>query len=175
MENLPNQNPSHNENNQEPKITKEQVDKLFEQNPAEIYKALGLQDGTIDPSEAGGDKLAVTSVVEEKRDIGYLWEESEPILARLQYHGLHLLDAGVDQEGYQKYVFYKKNKEDAEKLAEISKRHGGYLSSKAPVEDQIEISNLLNYKMASTIAFLKKNNRENEVKELYLKKVNSSS
>lgn len=148
------------------------MDRLFDQNPRLILEAIGLKDGLINPLlEANGDKMAITSVVEGKRDIGYLSDPTPATLARINYHGLNLLDAGIDSEGQQKYVFYRGNENGAKKLAELSKKYGGYLSTQTPIEDQILISNLLSYSMDSTLEYFKRTNREPELKALYLKQL----
>ena len=159
------------ESGEEGGVTKEKVDMLFAQHPEEVYRALGLKDGTVDPFDVTGNMTSVMSIVEGKRDLGYIAKPTEQILDEIKEKGLHVLDAGIDPDGYKKYVIYKDNKDNAEIVAAISKKHEGYLPVDTSVEELITISNLLNYTMESTMAFLKNENREEEVKRLYVEKM----
>jgi hypothetical protein len=95
----------------------------------------------IDPSEAYTSDSSLQTVIDGKRNIGFYGGASKNSVDKLLKSGLKYISIGMNRA----YVFYREGyDEQAQQLAKIAKRHGGYLPIKTPEETYI-IGVLLGY------------------------------
>jgi hypothetical protein len=103
----------------------------------------------IDPDEAYYDNGAVQTVIDGKRDVGFLatyYAEAEALLYKAKEAGLKVISMPQTRhKGSSANVIYRKgSEEEAMRLAKIARKHGGYLPIETP-EETYEIGILLGY------------------------------
>ena len=120
---------------------------------------------TIRASEAHRVMSAVQTVIDNKRDLAFISTMDNPMykpnndseLAAMQYgleNGLSSIEVKGKTDG-KAWVLYKKNKRDAQKLADYAESKGGYLSDSTPEEAKY-VGDLLGYNKGDIQAFIKR-------------------
>lgn len=109
----------------------------------------------IDPSEAYNYNDSLKTVIDGKRNVGFVVATTKKELNDLKNSGLKYIYI-ENTENYNKFIIYREGgEEDAMKLLKIAKRNDGYLPTKTP-EETYEIGILLGYNKDSVIEFIKK-------------------
>ena len=103
----------------------------------------------IDPDEAYTDKGAVQTVINGKRNVGFLatyYEDAKVLLSDAKKAGLKVISMLQDRHrGSTANIIYRDGfEEEAMRLAKIARKHGGYLPIETP-EETYEIGILLGY------------------------------
>lgn len=103
----------------------------------------------IDPSEAYKDEQAIQTIIDGKRDVGFLatyYDKAEELLAKAKEAGLKVISMSQDKHPWSTAnVIYRKGSENkAMQLASIAKKNGGYLPNNNPEEIYV-IGILLGY------------------------------
>lgn len=109
----------------------------------------------IDPSEAYNYNDSLKTVIDGKRNVGFVVATTKKELNDLKNSGLKYIYI-ENTENYKKFIIYREGgEEDAMKLLKIAKRNDGYLPNKTP-EETYEIGILLGYSKDKVIEFIKK-------------------
>jgi hypothetical protein len=105
----------------------------------------------IDPSEAYTDEGAIDTVIDGKRDVGFLavyFDEHRELLDKAVKNGLKYISMPQQGGSFKDsiaYVIYRPGAEEqAMRLAKIARKHGGYIPTETP-EETYEIGMLLGY------------------------------
>lgn len=103
----------------------------------------------IDPDEAYRDEGAVQTVIDGKRNVGFLatyYADAEALLAKAKEAGLKVISMPqTSHKGSSANVIYRDgSEEEAMRLAKIARKNGGYLPIETP-EETYEIGILLGY------------------------------
>jgi len=115
----------------------------------------------ISASEAYTDKSAIQTVIDNKRDLGFITLKSTTVtrkyfLDMVKKHNLKLLPVKLNPN--EAYIYYKPDAEEkAIELANIANKYGGYFAYNATKEDSIRIGQLLGYKDEDINAYVTKN------------------
>lgn len=113
-------------------------------------RQLKLITETIHPSQAYTDKESLQTVVDGKRNVGFIGAFNNKLKKMVEKLGL-----GVIEVGNHNFVFYRKEgQREALKLAAIAKRNGGYLPINTP-EETYAIGILLGYNEDAVKAFVR--------------------
>lgn len=104
---------------------------------------------TIEPEEAYRDEAAVQTVIDGKRNVGFLatyYDDAKPLLARAKKAGLKVISMlQTSHKGSSANIIYRDgSEEEAMRLAKIARKNGGYLPIETP-EETYEIGILLGY------------------------------
>jgi len=115
----------------------------------------------ISASEAHSDADAIQTVIDGKRDIGFIILIGTT-LGRDNFWDLikkhNLKTIKVPSNDYDAYIYYNERGESkAKELWDIAEKYGGYLSYKATAEETRRIGQLLNYKESDIEGFIQKN------------------
>ena len=115
----------------------------------------------ISASEAHSDADAIQTVIDGKRDIGFITLIGST-LGRDNFWDLikkhNLKTIKVPSNDYDAYIYYNERGESkAKELWDIAEKYGGYLSYKATAEETRRIGQLLNYKESDIEGFIQKN------------------
>jgi hypothetical protein len=103
----------------------------------------------IDPNEAYRDEGAVQTVIDGKRDVGFLatyYADAEALLHKAKKVGLKVISMPQSSHKWSSanIIYRDGSEEEAMRLAKIAKRNGGYLPINTP-EETYEIGILLGY------------------------------
>ena len=107
----------------------------------------------INASEAYRDEGAIQTVIDGKRNIGWIALKASSSFSSkykdffdiIEKHNLDTLK--VPSNPYDVFIFYRKgSKKEAEELRNIAEKYGGYLAWNASEEDSRRIGQLLGYK-----------------------------
>ena len=119
---------------------------------------------TIKASEAYHDRDAVQSVMDGKRDLGWITIKSSPdfepkeFWEAIKYGSLKTLK--VPSNPYEAYIYYRPGAEaKAKELRDIAEKYEGYLAWDATEEDSRRIGELLGYRKSDIDAYIRKNYR----------------
>jgi len=116
---------------------------------------------SIRAKEAYRDESALQTVVDGKRDLGFITIsvsplEKEVFWSTVKEHGLKTLPVKGNQ--YQAYIYFRKGADEkAKELRDIAEKYGGYLAWNATEEDTRRIGELLSYDKKDIDSFIKKN------------------
>jgi hypothetical protein len=115
-----------------------------------MIKLIDILNETIRASEAYTDKGAMQTIIDRKRNVGWLvrgatdpgdWEELQGMI---QQNGLKTMH--VEGNEYDAYVVYRPGHEkQARELKGIAEKYGGFLYWNATEEDSRRIGELLEY------------------------------
>jgi hypothetical protein len=115
----------------------------------------------IDAAEARNTEDSIQTVIDKKRDIGWLTIKGatipeQQIWSMIKDNGLKTLK--VNGSPFQPYIIYNPGAEKkAKELKAIAEKYGGYLAYNATEQDTRRIGELLGYKKADIDAFIRKN------------------
>jgi hypothetical protein len=115
----------------------------------------------ISASEAHRDEHAIQTVIDGKRDIGFITLIGTT-LGRDNFWDLvkkhKLKTIKVPSNDYDAYIYYNERGESkAKELWDIAEKYGGYLSYEATAEETRRIGQLLDYKESDIEDFIRKN------------------
>jgi hypothetical protein len=123
----------------------------------------------IDPLEATTFVGSVQTIVDGKRDVGYIAlknipkDEIEQIKTLVSDNNLKILSVKGDQKPT---IIYKADKEsEAKELKDIAEKYNGYLSIKATEEESRRIGEILGYSKESIDKYIEKHKTSN-IKEI---------
>lgn len=127
--------------------------KLFEQFIIEGIRA----------KEAYRDSSAIQTVIDKKRDIGFITIKASPMLEEeiwtmINDNGLKTIP--VEGNAWDAYIYYRPTaaaKKKALELKKIAEKYGGYLSWEATEEESRRIGELLGYAKQDIDAYINKN------------------
>lgn len=133
-----------------------------------LFDILKILFEEIDPSEATGDKNAIQTVIDGKRNIGAftvvgntMSMTEEEFLDIMKENGLKTIK--VPENPHILFVFYRPGFErEAQELADIAKKYGGYFAWYAEDEDSRRIGQLLGYKMDKVENYVRDNSKRAE-------------
>lgn len=115
----------------------------------------------ISASEAYRDDNALKTVIDGKRDLGFITLKTshlskEEFWMEIKKHGLKTINIPLNP--FNCFIYFRKGSEEkALELANIANKHGGYLSYKATKDETIRIGQLLGYKESDISNFITKN------------------
>jgi hypothetical protein len=128
------------------KITEQQYTRLQSKLVEEIH-----------PSEAYKDADGVKTVIDGRRDVGFISDAygyNDTLIQNIKDAGLMLIPMKQSHHAATAYVFYRKGaEENAQKLASIARKHGGYLPIETPEETYV-IGRLLGYEKDAVEEFV---------------------
>jgi hypothetical protein len=116
---------------------------------------------TIRAEDAYRDLNAVQTVIDNKRDLGFITLigstlPSEEFWEMIDDNNLKTMK--VKGNDYQAYIYYRPNAEKkAKELQSIAQKYGGYLAWDATEEDSRRIGELLGYDKKDIDAYINKN------------------
>ena len=119
---------------------------------------------SIRAEEAYRDRGAIQTVIDGKRDMGFITIKSSVDVSRYEFWKLvkihDLSTIQLPQNEYDAYIYYRKGAErGAQELAKIANRYGGYLSYEATERESRRIGELLGYDRRDIDSYIKKNYR----------------
>jgi hypothetical protein len=128
-----------------------------------------MMNEDIDPLEATTFVGSVQTIVDGKRDVGYIAlknipkDEIEQIKTLVSDNNLKILSVKGDQKPT---IIYKADKElEAKELKDIAEKYNGYLSIKATEEESRRIGEILGYSKESIDKYIEKHKASN-IKEI---------
>ena len=128
-----------------------------------------MMNEDIDPLEATTFVGSVQTIVDGKRDVGYIAlknipkDEIEQIKTLVSDNNLKILSVKGDQKPI---IVYKADKEsEAKELKDIAEKYNGYLSIKATEEESRRIGEILGYSKESIDKYIEKHKASN-IKEI---------
>jgi hypothetical protein len=117
---------------------------------------------SIRAEEAHRDKSAVQTVIDGKRDMGFITLKTSVDLSRDEFwnlvkaHNLGTIKLPGNQ--FEAYIFFNKDAEKkAKELAKIANKYGGFLSYEATKQESKRIGELLGYAKEDINWYLNKN------------------
>ena len=120
---------------------------------------------SIKPEEAYSNEDAIQTIIDGKRDLGFLTIvgsgsrstlQKETIWSMINDNNLKTIE--VKGNKYHAYVVFKKGAEKkAKELKDIAEKYGGYLAWNADKEDSKRIGELLGYDKKDIDAYINKN------------------
>jgi hypothetical protein len=117
----------------------------------------------ISASEAYRDENAIQTVIDGKRDLGFLTLIGSTISDKhfwtlIKNNNLEVLS--VPSNEFKAYIYYRKGAESkAKELRDIAEKYGGYLSYNATPEDSRRIGQLLGYHESDIEDYLQRNTK----------------
>jgi hypothetical protein len=116
----------------------------------------------IKAEEAHRDKSAIQTVIDGKRDMGFITLKTAVDLSSNEFWNLvkthNLGTIKLPQNQFEAYIFYNKSAEKkAKELAKIANKYGGFLSYEATKQESKRIGELLGYDKADIDWYLNKN------------------
>jgi hypothetical protein len=134
-----------------------------------MIKLLDILSEMIRASEAYTDKGAMQTIIDRKRNVGWLvrgatdpkdWEELQGMI---QQNGLKTMH--VEGNEYDAYIVYRPGHEkQAHELKDIAEKYGGFLAWNATEEDSRKIGELLEYDPEDIEDYIKQNKTIQELK-----------
>lgn len=116
----------------------------------------GLMNEDIDASEAFSNEGSIKTVIDGKRDIGFV-EINKNIAQTLEKYNIGVIPARMASAYVMMAIIYRVDAKDkAFKLYDIIKRNNGYLNEKSP-EEAREIGRLLGYTERSIDEYIRRN------------------
>lgn len=115
---------------------------------------------TIRAEEAFRDETAIQSVIDGKRDVGFVTIKASTlpaamIWAMINDNGLKTLKVRGNE--YEAYIYFKKGADKkAKELKDIAERYGGYFAWNASEKDSRRIGELLGYDKRDIDAYINK-------------------
>jgi len=114
----------------------------------------------INPKDITGSKkkefdYSIQTIIDGKRDVGFISDVWSPDLVRIEEKGLKVIKTKPNT-----YIVYKDEKK-AKRLFDIASKHDGYLNDQSP-EEAREIGELLGYTSKSIEKYVKKRYRKVE-------------
>jgi len=112
----------------------------------------------IDPSEAYRDESAVNTIINGKRNVGFLatyYKEAHELLKKAKKAGLKVISIPQDlnANSMANIIYRSGYEEQASKLASIARKNGGYLPIETP-EETYNIGILLDYNKEAVKQFV---------------------
>lgn len=124
-----------------------------------LYESF-VQEG-IRASEAHRDQSAVATVVDGKRDLGFIALKTTTMNVEDFWQAVEnagLLTIPVEGNPYDAYVYYRPEAQaQAMELKSIAQKYGGFLRWDASQEDSIRIGELLGYAQEDIDSYIKAN------------------
>lgn len=119
---------------------------------------------SIRAEEASRDFNAVQTVIDNKRDLGFITLIGST-LPKEQFWDMvndnNLKTLKVKGNSFQAYIYYRPGAEKkAKELQNIAQKYGGYLAWNATEEDSRRIGELLNYNKRDIDSYINKNYRK---------------
>jgi len=121
---------------------------------------------TINASEAHRDEDALKTVIDGKRDLGFITLKVATIPEKtfwdeIKKHGLRTISLPLNP--YNAFIYFRKGAElKALELSNIANKYGGYLSYEATRDETIRIGQLLGYKESDISDYINKKYPVNE-------------
>lgn len=117
---------------------------------------------TIRAEEAYRDKSGIQTVIDGKRDIGWITVKAAVDVSNDEFWNLvkthNLGTIKIPKNPYDAYIYYRKGAEKkAKELENIANKYGGYLSYEATKEESRRIGELLGYDKKDIDAYIFKN------------------
>jgi hypothetical protein len=119
---------------------------------------------SIRAEEAYRDKSAVQTVIDRKRDLGYITLKTMVDLSIDEFwdlvktHNLGIIK--LPKNEFEAYIYFNKGAEKkAKELAKIANKYGGYLSYEATEQESRRIGELLGYDKKDVDGYINKNYR----------------
>jgi hypothetical protein len=117
---------------------------------------------TIKAEEAHRDKSAIQTVIDGKRDMGFITLKTSVDLSSNEFWDLvkthNLGTIKLPKNQFEAYIFFNKDAEKkAKELAKIANKYGGFLSYEATKQESKRIGELLGYEKADIDWYLNKN------------------
>ena len=117
---------------------------------------------TIRSEEAHRDKSAIQTVIDGKRDMGFITIKTAVDIGRDEFWNLvkthNLGTIKLPENPFEAYIFFNKGAEKkAKELAKIANKYGGYLSYEATKQESKRIGELLGYDKIDIDWYIKKN------------------
>ena len=119
---------------------------------------------SIRAEEAYRDTGAIQTVIDGKRDIGFITIKSSVDVSEKEFWTLvkihNLGTIHLPENEYDAWIYFNKRAErGAQELAKIANRYGGYLSHEATERESRRIGELLGYDRRDIDSYIKKNYR----------------
>ena len=120
----------------------------------------------INASEAQRDEDALKTVIDGKRDLGFITLKAATIpektfWSEIKKHGLGTISLPLNR--YNAFIYFRKGaKLKALELSNIANKYGGYLSYEATRDETIRIGQLLGYKESDISDYINKKYPVNE-------------
>ena len=115
----------------------------------------------INASEAYRDDNAIQTVIDGKRDLGFITLRGSTISEKTFWEMINnngLKTISVPSNEYKAYIYFRKGAENkAKELWDIAEKYDGYLSYNATPEDSRRIGQLLDYKESDIEDYITKN------------------
>ena len=119
---------------------------------------------SIRAEEAYRDKSALQTVIDRKRDLGYITLKTMVDLSIDEFwdlvktHNLGIIK--LPKNEFEAYIYFNKGAEKkAKELAKIANKYGGYLSYEATEQESRRIGELLGYDKKDVDGYIHKNYR----------------
>jgi hypothetical protein len=128
-----------------------------------MIKLKSILNELISAAEARRDEDAIQTVIDGKRDLGFLTLvgsalPKQQFVNMILNNDLKLLH--VPSNPYKAFIYYRKGAEkQAKELRDIAEKYEGYLSVHATEEDSRRIGELLGYKQEDIDWYINKNYR----------------
>lgn len=114
----------------------------------------------INASEAYRDENALKTVIDGKRDLGFITLKTATIPEKMFWDEIKKNDiktVNLPLNPYNAFIYFRKGAElKAIELANIANKYGGYLSHEATKDETIRIGQLLGYKDSDISNFINK-------------------
>ena len=117
---------------------------------------------SIRAEEAYRDRSAIQTVIDGKRDMGFITIKTAVDVSRDEFWNLvktnNLGTIKLPKNPFEAYIFFNKGAEKkAKELAKISNKYGGYLSYEATEQESRRIGELLGYDKKDIDGYINKN------------------
>jgi hypothetical protein len=121
-------------------------------------------DESIRADEAHYDKSAIQTVIDGKRDLGFITIKASVDTSRDEFWDLvkthNLGTIKLPKNPFDAYIYYRKGAErKAKELEKIANKYGGYLSYEATEAESRRIGELLGYDKRDIDQYINKNYR----------------
>lgn len=128
----------------------------------EIWKGIKEE---IRPEEAHRDPSSVQTVIDGKRDLGFIALTNSIMPEEAFWDAVeknNLKTLLVPSNPYRAYIFYRPGAEDkAEELKDIAEKYGGFLKHNATEEDTRRIGQLLGYRKEDVEDYIERTRKRN--------------
>ena len=117
---------------------------------------------SIKAEEAHRDKSGIQTVIDGKRDVGFITIKTSVDINKDEFWNLiktnNLGTINLPENPYEAYIYFNKGAEKkAKELAKIANKYGGFLSYEATKQESKKIGELLGYDKADIDWYLNKN------------------
>ena len=121
-------------------------------------------DESIRAEEAYRDKSAIQTVIDGKRDIGWIAVKASVDVSKDEFLNLvktfNLGTIKITKNPFDVYIYFRKGSEKkAKELEKIANKYGGYLSFEASEQESRRIGELLGYDKKDIDQYINKNYR----------------